>query len=102
MNYFLCNHCNKKVKKHAPGTKNRNHCPFCLFSLHVDNSIGDRKNDCRGKMAPIGKYYKPDEEEVIIHKCENCGEIRKNRVAGDDNWDLVEKLEVYSRNEFGF
>lgn len=92
--YFKCANCGESVSLSAPGTKNRNHCPFCLYSMHFDNDIGDRSNDCRGLMAPIGKMLKPDGEEVIVHKCEKCGEIRKNRIAGDDSWELVGKLKV--------
>jgi hypothetical protein len=79
----------------APGTKNRNHCPHCLFSLHVDNETGDRMSDCRGLMAPVGRLLKKDGEEVLIHKCLVCGEIRKNRIAGDDSISLVEELRTY-------
>lgn len=45
-------------------------------------------------MVPVGKIYKPDGEEVLVHECEKCGFIRKNRIAGDDDWELVEKLKV--------
>ena len=89
---FICRNCQKEVYYQAPGTKNRNHCPYCLFSLHVDDEIGDRGSNCRGLMAPIAKMYKSDGEEVLVHKCEQCGEIRKNRVAGDDNFELLAQL----------
>lgn len=45
-------------------------------------------------MEPVGKMFKPDGEEVLIHKCVKCGLVRKNRVAGDDSVSLVEKMEV--------
>lgn len=45
-------------------------------------------------MVPVGKIIKNDGEEVLVHECKKCGTIRKNRIAGDDSWDLVEKLEV--------
>ena len=83
----------------APGTRNRNHCPFCLCSSHVDVSVGDRQSTCRGVMHPIGKLYKKDGEEMLVHKCEKCGFIRKNRIAGDDDWDLVERLDVVNPSE---
>lgn len=89
---FTCENCGKEVSYMAYGTKNRNHCPFCLYSLHVDNEIGDRKSNCGGLMKPVGKMYKPDGEEVLVHECVNCGLVRKNRVAGDDSFELVEKL----------
>ncbi|MBI2414686.1 RNHCP domain-containing protein [candidate division WWE3 bacterium] len=91
---FKCINCSKTVSLQAWGTKNRNHCPFCLYSAHVDVRIGDRKSACRGPMAPIGKIYKPDGEEVLVHQCQKCQEIRKNRVAGDDSMGLIEKLNV--------
>lgn len=58
----------------------------------MDNLIGDRGSTCKGLMKPIGKIYKKDGEEVLIHKCITCGTERKNRVAGDDSIDLIEKL----------
>ena len=92
MSTFTCVFCSKTVKLSAPGTKNRNHCPFCLSSLHVDDTIGDRNSGCMGIMSAVGKIYKPDGEEVLIHKCLKCGTVRKNRIAGDDNYELVQNL----------
>ena len=83
-NFFICKNCGKKVSLTAPGTKNRNHCPFCLYSVHVDNAIGDRRASCVGFMAPVGKFHKKDGEEMLVHKCQKCGFVRWNRVAGDD------------------
>jgi len=62
--------------------------------MHVDNTIGDRKSECGGAMAAVAKIIKKDGEEVIVHKCNKCGLIRKNRVAGDDDIDLVENLMI--------
>jgi DNA-directed RNA polymerase subunit RPC12/RpoP len=84
MNHFICANCNKQVSLIAPGTKNRNHCPYCLYSLHVDITPGDRKNPCMGLMQPVKLTTKPDGEEVLTHKCLKCGFERWNRVAGDD------------------
>lgn len=92
--YFQCANCDQKVSYEAWGTKNRNHCPFCLYSLHVDNEVGDRKSSCGGLMPAIAKMYKEDDEEVLVHKCEKCGVIRKNRVAGDDSFEKVADLPV--------
>lgn len=78
----------------APGTKNRNHCPFCLYSLHVDIKTGDRVAQCKGLMKPIAKTLKKDGEEVIVHKCLKCGQLRKNRIAGDDSFEGVKNLSV--------
>lgn len=92
--YFICKNCGEKVSYEAWGTKHRNHCPKCLFSLHVDKKIGDRQSDCGGLMLPMAKIVKDDGEEMIVHKCQKCGHVRKNRIAGDDNYDLVKKLKV--------
>ena len=93
-NSFVCANCRKVVSLTAPGTHNRNHCPFCLWSFHVDLEPGDRKSLCNGLMKPVGKFIKSKGEEVLIHKCIKCGLIRCNRVAGDDDINLVEKLEL--------
>lgn len=90
--YFTCKHCGEAVSLEAPGTRNRNHCPFCLYSRHVDISRGDRKSDCGGMMKPIGVVEREDGEDLIVHQCRGCGFISKNRVAGDDNEDLIRSL----------
>jgi len=96
---FACEHCYKSVNLHEQiGTKHRNHCPFCLWSKHVDNQIGDRKSSCCGIMEPVGltlrkeakkkKYGEKGEklgEIMIIHLCTLCGAIRINRIASDDD-----------------
>lgn len=97
---FVCLNCEKSVPYSAPGTKNRNHCPSCLCSLHVDEEIGDRKSSCKGLMMPIGKVFKADGEEVLIHECEKCGFIRKNRVAGDDDYEKVSSLIELDAEEY--
>lgn len=92
--YIECPNCHKEFSLNAPGTKNRNHCPFCLFSVHVDDEVGDRKSNCNGLMEPIGKFYRPNKEEVIIHKCLKCAKISNNRIAGDDNEELLANLKI--------
>ena len=80
---FICEHCHKEVKK--LNYTARDHCPYCLYSKHVDINPGDRENNCLGLLKPIGieKYrntYK------IIYKCEKCHETNKNIIADyDDN-----------------
>ncbi|HOM77885.1 RNHCP domain-containing protein [Patescibacteria group bacterium] len=91
---FVCKKCGSVVFLKAPGTRNRNHCPYCLYSLHVDQEKGDRASQCRGLMAPIGKFYKSDGEEMLVHKCRKCGFVRWNRVAGDDLVEAVDGLKL--------
>jgi len=97
MESFKCLNCGKTVKEDSLiGTKNRNHCPYCLWSLHLDQKVsGDRKSICKEKMETIGltfkkegvdKYRKEEKGEVmIIHRCTKCGKVSINRIAGDDN-----------------
>jgi predicted RNA-binding Zn-ribbon protein involved in translation (DUF1610 family) len=82
---FICAHCNHSVIPPESGTKHRNHCPHCLFSRHVDMRIGDRRSGCRGLMEPIGIWVQERKEWALIHRCQKCGFIRTNRIAGDDN-----------------
>ena len=73
------------VSADAPGTRHRNHCPSCLWSRHVDSSPGDRLARCGDAMEPIAIWVQPRGEWSIIHRCQGCGELRCNRIAGDDN-----------------
>ncbi|MFC1452936.1 RNHCP domain-containing protein [Verrucomicrobiota bacterium] len=82
---FQCEHCGEVVSGTAPGTENRNHCPRCLWSLHVDLQVGDRRSGCRGLMEPISVWVMGNGEWRIVHRCRKCGMMRANRVAGDDN-----------------
>lgn len=96
---FECQNCKMSVTLDAPGTRNRNHCPFCLFSVHVDEKVGDRKATCKALMEPIGKFMRPNGEEVLVHKCEECGKFSNNRVAGDDDMEKVAELFVVNSTD---
>ena len=78
-NGFTCAHCGREVK--PLGYSSRNHCPFCLWSLHVDVNPGDRANECGGAMEPIGVETDPRKGYIILHRCTKCGEVRRNRAA---------------------
>ena len=87
---FICENCGKKVTK--LGYSCRNHCPKCLYSKHVDINPGDREETCHGLLEPIGLDVNSKKGYIIIFKCQKCGMIRKNKVAEDDDMDLVIKL----------
>ena len=76
---FICANCGREVL--PLGYTSRNHCPFCLHSLHVDNLPGDRANPCGGLLEPIRVEPDPKKGFVVVHKCKKCGEIRRNRAA---------------------
>ena len=55
---FICENCRTEVSLHPTGSA-RNHCPVCLYSLHVDQSLpGDRLSTCHALMRPVGIDYK--------------------------------------------
>ena len=86
---FICENCNKEVNK--LGYTARDHCPYCLFSKHVDINPGDRSNTCKGLMTPIGiEKYKNTYK--IIYRCSKCNQIHKNIMALDDSYDIIIEL----------
>lgn len=93
---FNCAHCGAVVR----GNGYTNHCPECLWSRHVDNNPGDRAATCGAMMKPISVV--PDGEKFIItHQCENCGKIKRQRTADNDNVDEIIKLSVNNTMIFG-
>lgn len=92
---FTCGHCKRFIGALPSGGHHRNHCPYCLYSRHVDAmKSGDRLSGCGGLMAPIGAFQRPNGEHVIVHHCERCGFERFNRIQADDDFDLVLSLPV--------
>lgn len=86
---FVCENCHKKVNK--LNYTSRDHCPYCLFSKHVDINPGDRQNTCQGLLKPIGiEKYKNTYK--IIYKCLKCQNYHKNIMAIDDDFDIIIKL----------
>ncbi|HPH96949.1 MAG TPA: RNHCP domain-containing protein [Anaerolineaceae bacterium] len=100
---FNCVHCRAYVTANplVCGVHNRNHCPFCLWSRHMDlYAAGDRLSACRGAMRPIGltlkqsrkKYGANQGELMLIHGCSDCGAVSINRIAADDDNDAIYRL----------
>ena len=88
---FICENCNKNVDKLKYSA--RDHCPFCLYSKHVDINPGDRANKCKGLLKPI-EIEKFKNTYKIIYKCQKCKQLHKNIVATDDNLDLIIELSI--------
>ena len=80
---FACAVCGAEVPPLANGSC-RNHCPVCLHSLHVDVYPGDRASDCGGVLEPVGAEHDGKKGWVIVHRCERCGAVRRNKAALDD------------------
>lgn len=89
---FLCAHCGTTVPGESPGTRQRNHCPRCLRSLHLDITVGDRRSLCQGIMDPISLWVRQGMELAVLHRCRRCGVIRSNRIAGDDNSATIREI----------
>lgn len=88
---FICENCGKSVM----GNGYTNHCPFCLYSKHVDINPGDRSCACGGLMKPI-EIQQKNGEFVILHKCIKCGFERKNKVQEND--DINKIIEISKKN----
>ena len=82
---FICKVCGRFVEPLNNGGKQRNHCPYCLTSIHIDNEKGDRQATCKGIMDAISVWVKRNGEWAIIHRCRICGKLSSNRIAFDDN-----------------
>lgn len=81
---FICEHCGAEVK----GDGYTNHCPHCLYSKHVDINPGDREEDCGGLMEPVDLELK-DGKYIIVHRCQRCGFVRRNKVDEGDDFNAV-------------
>ena len=62
----------------------RNHCPDCLWSVHLDLLPGDRQSDCGQPMAPIELAWPRGKGLAVRHRCTGCGQIVLTRLATDD------------------
>lgn len=82
---FTCIVCKHSVEARGFGTNHRNHCPRCLWSRHLDDEPGDRRNACRAPMEPIAIEVRQDGEWALVHRCTGCGTLKTNRIGGDDH-----------------
>ncbi len=102
--HFTCLHCGALVYTQplTCGVQNRNHCPYCLSSRHVDHAqAGDRLSACKALMQPIGLTMKPGRnkyaccsvgELMLVHQCGDCGKFSINRIAADDQAERLMAL----------
>ncbi len=97
---FRCKHCHNYVSTDPmlSGVNNRNHCPYCLHSRHMDlYEPGDRLSACKAEMRPVGltlkrtnkKYGRQQGELMLIHLCADCGAVSANRLAADDDAETL-------------
>ena len=105
---FECTHCHSTVSidPEQARVQNRNHCPYCLWSRHMDlYEAGDRLSACRGAMRPVAltlkqsnkKYNRDGQGELmLVHICTECGRPSINRIAADD--DVEQILAVFEKS----
>ena len=79
---FICVNCKREVLPLSNGSY-RNHCPYCLYSLHVDQKIGDRAATCKGQMRPVAYRYHNKKGWQILHRCQRCKKEQWNVIARD-------------------
>ena len=91
---FICEICNKKVEK--LNYTARDHCNHCLCSKHLDIFPGDRKANCGGVLEPIAIEKGNKDKLKIVYKCKKCGEVKRNIMADDDNFEKV--IEIMKMN----
>ena len=94
---FVCQNCGATVE--PLGSSSRNHCPFCLWSRHLDIMPGDRAADCGGMMEPVRVETDAKRGLMILHRCTKCGYIGRNRAVPDakvqpDSMDELIRLTV--------
>jgi hypothetical protein len=95
---FVCILCQGVVHPLKNGSY-RNHCPFCLASVHVDGVLpGDRKSTCSGIMKPTLLKKSSKKGWQILHVCLKCGFRRCNKIAEldpqSDDWKQIVRLPV--------
>jgi len=105
---FHCQACHGLVTNQPwlSGVQNRNHCPYCLWSRHLDLfQAGDRLSACKAGMEPIGltlkrskRIYQPNPcgEIMLVHRCVDCAKISINRIAADDDPEQILRVFQYS------
>ena len=86
---FICENCKKEVKPLIYSS--RDHCPYCLYSKHVDINPGDRENPCKGLLVPTD-IEKHKDTFKIIYRCNKCKQTHKNIIAKDDSMEEIISL----------
>ena len=93
---FICVNCKRQVEPLEYSS--RDHCPFCLCSLHVDILPGDRANPGGGLLRPVSAEPDPKKGFIINYVCDKCKKTARCRAAlgrgQSDDTDLIIRLTV--------
>ncbi len=105
---FRCGRCHAFISAEPflSGVNNRNHCPYCLWSKHLDlYRAGDRLAACKSLMRPVGLALKHTHKKyasemagelMLVHLCIECEKLSANRLAADD--DAASLWAVYANS----
>lgn len=91
---FACVRCGLTVTGAAPDGVRRNHCPSCLYSLHVLDHAAGGRSACGSRMAPISIAVLRGGDWMVIHRCTRCGELTSNPICQDDNQLILMRMAV--------
>ncbi len=81
---FTCMHCGAVIK----GGGYTDHCPRCLFSMHVDVHPGDRACDCHGMMEPVS-VEQTSGSFKINYRCARCRHTHRVNAHENDGVDAL-------------
>ena len=79
---FVCCVCQRFVEKGK--IQIRDHCPFCLHGLHLDNVPGDRASDCHGILKPHS-IQTTHKQNWIMYICQKCDYKFRVRTHPEDD-----------------
>jgi predicted RNA-binding Zn-ribbon protein involved in translation (DUF1610 family) len=85
---FTCINCGARVK----GNGYTDHCPVCLYSVHVDINPGDRLCTCIGIMKPVSASLNRAGTFTIEYICTKCGVHKKVKASPKDNKEALMNL----------
>ncbi|MEX0652289.1 MAG: RNHCP domain-containing protein [Candidatus Paceibacterota bacterium] len=84
---FQCAYCGEQVI----GNGYTNHCPECLWSMHVDIEPGDRASECKALMRPVS-FEEKKGTYTILHRCTGCSLEKHNKLQENDVFDPEQVL----------
>lgn len=79
---FVCLQCNENVP--LGSIMIRDHCPYCLFGVHLDNIPGDRAANCGGLMIPFEMEVRSS-QAWLLYRCTLCKQNFRVRTHPDDD-----------------
>ncbi len=85
---FKCFNCGLEVK----GNGYTDHCPRCLYSLHVDVMPGDRNSSCKGVMKPVSVTLDRFGTYTISYVCTKCGAKKRVKASPSDSIEAIEAI----------